>query len=205
MINRKIGGEKSRPLNALKRDLKTGDIILFSGKSLISRMIRLFTFSRWSHIGLVIRDRRTDELLLWEATTDNIVDDYELGPRKRCVQLVKLEEKIRHYRGVVAVRHLRGVEIDLQMQSELDNLVKQLRTASYQNYLIEYLRYFLGYRRDQMKQAFCSQLIAEAYQRLRLIPLEKPPIFYIPKDFAPERRFRLARGRLSRPYVVKAI
>ena len=205
MINRKIGGEKSRPLNALKRDLKTGDIILFSGKSLISRMIRLFTFSRWSHIGLVIRDRRTDELLLWEATTDNIVDDYELGPRKRCVQLVKLEEKIRHYRGVVAVRHLRGVEIDLQMQSELDNLVKQLRTASYQNYLIEYLRYFLGYRRDQMKQAFCSQLIAEAYQRLRLIPPEKPPIFYIPKDFAPERRFRLARGRLSRPYVVKAI
>ena len=168
-------------------------------------MIRLFTFSRWSHIGLVIRDRRTDELLLWEATTDNIVDDYELGPRKRCVQLVKLEEKIRHYRGVVAVRHLRGVEIDLQMQSELDNLVKQLRTASYQNYLIEYLRYFLGYRRDQMKQAFCSQLIAEAYQRLRLIPPEKPPIFYIPKDFAPERRFRLARGRLSRPYVVKAI
>ena len=125
MINRKIGGEKSRPLNALKRDLKTGDIILFSGKSLISRMIRLFTFSRWSHIGLVIRDRRTDELLLWEATTDNIVDDYELGPRRRCVQLVKLEEKIRHYRGVVAVRHLRGVEIDLQMQSELDNLVKQ--------------------------------------------------------------------------------
>lgn len=205
MINRKIGGEKSRPLNALKRDLKTGDIILFSGKSLISRMIRLFTFSRWSHIGLVIRDRRTDELLLWEATTDNIVDDYELGPRRRCVQLVKLEEKIRHYRGVVAVRHLRGVEIDLQMQSELDNLVKQLRTASYQNYLIEYLRYFLGYRRDQMKQAFCSQLIAEAYQRLRLIPPEKPPIFYIPKDFAPERRFRLARGRLSRPYVVKAI
>ena len=168
-------------------------------------MIRLFTFSRWSHIGLVIRDRRTDELLLWEATTDNIVDDYELGPRRRCVQLVKLEEKIRHYRGVVAVRHLRGVEIDLQMQSELDNLVKQLRTASYQNYLIEYLRYFLGYRRDQMKQAFCSQLIAEAYQRLRLIPPEKPPIFYIPKDFAPERRFRLARGRLSRPYVVKAI
>ena len=168
-------------------------------------MIRLFTFSRWSHIGLVIRDRRTDELLLWEATTNNIVEDYELGPRRRSVQLVKLEEKIHHYQGMVAVRHLRGIEIDAQMHRELDQLVKQLRTAPYQNYLIEYLRQFFGYRRDQLKRAFCSQLIAEAYQRLRLIPREKPAVFYIPKDFAPERRFRLVRGWLSRPYVVKSI
>ena len=37
----------------IRGELKTCDILLFSGKGAISHGIKLFTFSKWSHVGMV--------------------------------------------------------------------------------------------------------------------------------------------------------
>jgi len=39
----------------IRGELKTCDILLFSGKGAISHGIKLFTFSKWSHVGMVLR------------------------------------------------------------------------------------------------------------------------------------------------------
>jgi hypothetical protein len=38
-----------------RKNLNTGDIVLFSEKGAISHGIKLFTFSKWSHVGIVLR------------------------------------------------------------------------------------------------------------------------------------------------------
>lgn len=38
-------------------DLQTGDIVLYSGTRLWSRIIRAFSRSKWSHVGMIVRMR----------------------------------------------------------------------------------------------------------------------------------------------------
>ena len=187
---------------SLRDHLQTGDILLFSGRSLVSHLIRLFTRCRWSHIGIVVRDSESGELFLWEATSNNTIADVEYGHIPRGVQLVRLEEKLRSYNGVAAVRLLTGVERNAKMMKRFSWLFKRLRRAPYQNYLIEYVKIGFGRSRRTARYAFCSQLVAEAYVRMRLLRPEKPSAFYTPKDFAVDQSLSLCHGQLTTPIVV---
>ena len=48
-------------------DLQTGDIVLYSGTRLWSRVIRAFSKSKWSHVGIVLRYGQTSEPWVVEA------------------------------------------------------------------------------------------------------------------------------------------
>jgi len=48
-------------------DLQTGDIVLYSGTRLWSRIIRAFSKSKWSHVGIVLRYGQTSEPWVVEA------------------------------------------------------------------------------------------------------------------------------------------
>lgn len=179
--------------------LQTGDILLFSGRTVVSHAIRFFTRSRWSHIGIVVRDSGTQELFLWEATSSSAIEDVEFGHIHRGVQLVRLEDRVRSYNGVVAVRLLTGVDRNEKMMERFGWLFKRLRRAPYRNYLVEYLNVGLGRSRRASGRAFCSQLVAEAYMRMRLLRPEKPSAFYTPRDFSADRPLRLRYGWLTPP------
>ena len=188
--------------DAIRHQLQTGDILLFSGRSLISRLIRLFTRGRWSHIGIIVRDVASDDLFLWEATSNNTISDVEFGHIPRGVQLVSLEEKLRSYNGIAAVRFLEGVERNAKMMKRFRWLFKRLRRAPYRNYLVEYLNIGIRGNRRAANCAFCSQLVAEAYMRMRLLRLERPSAFYTPNDFAKDRSLPLKHGKLTAPMVL---
>lgn len=36
-------------------ELKTGDLVLFSGRTFAARLVQGFTGSYWSHVGIVVR------------------------------------------------------------------------------------------------------------------------------------------------------
>lgn len=200
------GTRPDRPvaLAALSDHLQTGDILLFSGRTLVSRVIRFFTRSQWSHIGIVVRQPATGELFLWEATSSNTIDDVDYGHIPRGVQLVRLEEKVRSYDGLVAVRRLIGVERNGVLLKRFSWLFKRLRRAPYRNYMLEYLNVGLGLSRRAPHYVFCSQLVAESYMRMRLLRPAKRSALYIPKDFSPDRTLPLRQGRLEPPIVVRA-
>ena len=115
----------SQPYAQLREQLKTGDLVLFSGRSWAARLVRGFTGSRWSHVGLVVRlPEHPQTPLLWEATRASKVQDIVQGCAFDGVQLVSLDDRVAGYQGLVAVRRLQGVVTDAQARQRLDELIE---------------------------------------------------------------------------------
>ena len=95
-----------------KYNFETGDIILFNErKSMISRVIDFFTYSEFSHIGIVIKDptftvEPLKGLYLLESTGVKDGVDAEDEEEKIGVQLRKLDDVISLYDGDIIWRHL---------------------------------------------------------------------------------------------------
>ncbi len=181
----------------VREELDTGDIVLFSGKGGISEWIKGFTRSKWSHVGMVIKDKAWDMVLLWESTTLSNIDDLETGRKKKGVQLVALSERIDNYTGEVSVRRL-ITEKTPQMVEALKDLRNEIKERSYEESMIELIKSAydgpLGQNTQDLSSLFCSELVAEAYMRMGLLPVGTlPSNEYTPKDFSSERNLQLLK------------
>ena len=183
----------------IRESLKTGDLVLFSGKGRISGMIRWFTGSIWSHIGMVIRSKEFDMLLLWESTTLSKIKDIQSNTAKQGVQLVALSERINTYDGVIGIRRLENVCVDPLRMKALKKLRTELKDRPYEESKIELLKSAydgpLGHNEEDLSSIFCSEMVAEAYQRMGLLSEDVPSNEYTPAGFG--RDLKLEDGSLS--------
>lgn len=190
----------SQPYAQLREQLKTGDLVLFSGRSWAARLVRGFTGSRWSHVGLVVRlPEHPQTPLLWEATRASKIQDIVQGCAFDGVQLVSLDDRVAGYQGLVAVRRLQGVVTDAQARHRLDELMLAWQAKPYRNFVRQHLSFWV--RGEQglafQKGGFCSELVAEVYRQWRLLPADMPARNYVPRDFASEAGVALLKGGLS--------
>ena len=72
----------------LRAVLRTGDLILFSGKGGASAGIKWATFSRWSHVGLVVVLPEYDFVTVWESSTTTALLDLDTRRLNKGVQPV---------------------------------------------------------------------------------------------------------------------
>jgi hypothetical protein len=169
--------------------LQTGDLILFSGAGLVSTVIRCCTRSRWSHIGMVLRAAEWDAVLLWESTALTRLRDLRRGVVCRGVQLVSLSERVRRYQGGVALRRLEARRT-APMLARLAQLRRAVRDRPYEHDIRELLRAAYdgpwGDNEEDLSSLFCSELVAEAYQAMGLLPDSRPSNEYTPRDFSSE-------------------
>ncbi|QDT98675.1 C40 family peptidase [Gimesia aquarii] len=182
----------------IRDQFKTGDIILFSGKGAFSSMIKLFSGGKWSHIGMVIRLPDFDDaVLLWESTTLTNTSDVEFNSSIKGVQLVALSERISRYAGEISLRPL-NKPINESMYSDLSQLRHKLSRRPYERDELELLRSawdgIAGANSEDLSSVFCSELVAEAYQSMGLLP--EPPVGlpsneYTPLDFSEARELKL--------------
>lgn len=194
----------------IRGQLQTGDLVLFSGKGGVSAGIKWLTFCEWSHVGMVVctpsgSGPLGDSVLLWESTNlDNLKDAID-GVAKRGVQLVLLSERVQTYPGAIAIRQL-SVHRDPDMLEALSALRVKLRNRPYEQKKLELLRAALDgpfdrpHSPEDLSSLFCSELIAEAYQTMRLLPDHpdgKPSDEYTPRDFAGD--LALLRGAALGP------
>lgn len=191
--------EEIRPL------LNTGDIVLFSGKGFISWLIKKVTQSPWSHIGLVLKSTELDSILLWESTTLNNIPNLENGRVTSGVQLSSLSERIRHYKGTVGIRILEHRRTP-EFISTILALKDEVRGRKYEQNKIKLIRSALDLfwwqrNRKDLNSIFCSELVAEAYQRLGLLDAAKVSSEYTPSDFG-KPRLQLKDGTLSDVIIV---
>jgi len=179
----------------IRNSLKTGDIVLFSGKGNISTGIKYATRSRWSHVGMVLVLPEYDFTCLWESTTLSDIRDVS-GVLRRGVQLVPLSDRIQQYRGEIAFRKLL-VNVPDDSILKLMILRKELRDRPYEKNKLELIRAAydgpFGANAEDLSSLFCSELVAEAYQALGLIDEREPSNEYTPADFA-DRRTTLPLG-----------
>ena len=192
---------------AIRNNLATGDIVLFSGKGGISAGIKIGTFSRWSHVGMVVRLPEYDFVTLWESTT--LVDLNDLDTRRpiKGVQLVPMSTRLRDYSGDVAVRHLTEEARAAMDIPELMRLRREIAGRPYEQYEIELIRAAydgpFGRNVEDLSSLFCSELVAEAYQRMALVTETKPSNEYTPADFGEGRGLVLETGALGPEIMLK--
>jgi len=193
---------------SIRRKINTGDIVLFAGKSGVSAGIKLLTNSNWSHVGMAVRLKDWDIVMLWESTTLDDIKDIEDNVEKRGVQLVPLSRRVAKYKGDIAIRKLEEVTITEQMNADLGKLRSELRNRPYEADKIELLKSVYdgpwGANTEDLSGLFCSELVAEAYQCLGLLPEEIPSNEYTPKDFSEAGRIKLLKGNLGDEIILKS-
>ena len=182
---------------AIRSKLQTGDIVLFSGKGGISTGIKWMTDSKWSHVGMVINVPEWDFVLLWESTTLSSLRDLETGTARKGVQLVPLSERIQSYNGEASVRHL-TCQRTPQMANTLSALRKEVKGRPYEEYETELIKAAydgpLGANTEDLRTLFCSELVAEAYQRMGILSEDPASNEYTPKDFSEAGKLKLLKG-----------
>lgn len=184
--------------------LETGDVLLFAGRGFTSAVIRLFTRSPWSHIGMVVRLPGEPEPLVLESTGMSESADWRLGRPVGGVALVPLSRKLADYPGDVAVRRREGAPLGQREQRLITGLVRRLWQRPYKNYLLcNAIDVLTAFRRPPSRRGwFCSELVAEMYRRLGWLPADIRPSLFVPGHFG-SRRMRLSEGRLAPPEFLK--
>lgn len=186
----------------IRKDLKTGDVVLFSGKGGISEWIKWFTGSKWSHVGMVFRLDQYDSVLLWESTTLSNLTDVETGKAHRGVQLVGLRERLATYSGEkIAIRALNN-PLKSSMLKKLGSFRSEMSGRPYEENKLELLKSasdIMFENKEDLSSLFCSELVAEAYQQIGLLSnkkKDKPSNEFTPEDFSTEadQTLKLLKG-----------
>lgn len=192
--------------------LKTGDILLFSGRGWFSTMVRMTTNSEFSHVGMVIKDDRWDFLTIWESTKDHSLLDLESGNFSCGVQLFPLSRRLETYDGDVYFRPLEGVTVDEGMIAELAELRRQLKGRSFERdwgelFLAAKDFGFIKDNTEDLSSLFCAELVAEAYQAMGLLRRNEDGGLasneYTPANFSEKGKLTLLKGSLGMAHCLK--
>ncbi len=151
-------------------DLNTGDLILFQGKGYwFSYLVELFTWSKYSHIGMVLKDPvyidpSLKGLYLWESGKEDVEDAVD-HVKKFGVQIIPLEDKIKNYDGHIFYRKL-NPEKPIDIQKLLD-IRKIVHNKKYDDHILDLICADLKINKPQQTDDFfCSALVAYIYDRL---------------------------------------
>ena len=188
---------QTQPYKEIRDSLRTGDIVLYAGKSGFSQWIKQFTGSRWSHVGMVFRMPQFEFITVWESTTGSKAKDVISGKHRDGVQMFQLSQRLANYDGEIAIRRLHGVDLTERLTA-LETLRKELKGKPYETSQFELLAAVIDkvdiYTEEDLSSVFCSELVAEAYQRLGLLSEDKPSNEYVPAEFSSEREITLLQG-----------
>ena len=196
--------------DVIRDQLKSGDLVLFSGRSGFSSSIKWFTNSRWSHIGMVLRHKDFDSPLIWESLRLGQLPDVLLGEVRDGVQTLSMDERIEQCSDAVSVRLLNQPLTD-DMVCSLWALHEELQGRPYEQRLWELVRAVydgpLGDNEEDLTSLFCSELVAVAYQRMNLLPCVSsggaPSNEYTPAYFCVRGAMELELGwKLGQPITV---
>lgn len=186
----------------LHHQLKTGDLVLFSGRSAMSGAIKLLSGGKWSHVGMVVRPPGPPgAIFLWESTTLCDIPDVETRRTVKGVQLVPLVERVRRYDGEITWRALTRA-LTPGMLEGLARCRARLLGAPYETSELEMLlAAYDGFAGESggeaLESVFCAELVAEAYQTMGLLPEHPdglPSNEYTPFDFSAGGSLRLLLG-----------
>ncbi len=185
------------PFPLIIDELQTGDLFFCRGLLWSSRWIEFITGSKWSHVAVVVRPRDIglegvpDEPYLWEATSIE-GSDILTGRRKTGPMLVRMWLRLQEYLDsgnyrLFGVRYLqtpRTQDLFAGLASIIkDNAVQDSRYPEELQMMKDYLkqRYFTS---RQQRTFFCSELVAETYTSMQLMPQQPAAPSYGPRDFS---------------------
>ncbi len=197
-------GQAPKRYDDIRKNLQTGDIVLFSWHGGWRSTSTYLTFNRWTHMGMIVRSAEWDIVMLWEATDLVNIADMETGTRAPGVKVVPLTQRLQTYPGPKAVRHLE-VDRTPEMMAALRDFRAEMRGLPFEASQFEMFRsifkWFFGRNREDLSTIFCSEMVAAAWQRMGLLPMEPASNSYAPKDFTEDVELPFLKGARLGPEI----
>jgi hypothetical protein len=174
-------------------DLKTGDILLFSygGKSLFSSLIKSFTHSEFTHVGMVLKDPKfihpsLKGYYVWESGLEDEVDPQD-GKKKLGVQITPFEEIYQNYANNNSQIYVRRVSDELPFNDTiLGEIHKVVYDKPYDIVPADFIEAL--FRKDHDKQKtnrfWCSALLGYIYTQVGILNSDTDWSLLRPCDFS---------------------
>jgi len=159
----------------IRDQLQTGDVLLFSGRGFASLLIRLRTWSWSSHVGMVSRvGTNKQDVMVWESTKLTGIDG---------VQISLLSVRGKTYNGRIRVRQLH-TRRDNEFYNTIHALRAEVEGTKYERNWWELLGAAAIWRNvANIAYLFCSELVALAFKRWKILKNGVPENEYVPGDF----------------------
>ncbi|WP_328186620.1 YiiX/YebB-like N1pC/P60 family cysteine hydrolase [Marinobacter sp. OP 3.4] len=143
---------------ALRPQIRSGDLLFTSGDYLVSKAIQTMTGSAWSHVGIVFHIEAIDRILLLESVEDMGVRFAPLS------KYLKNYENGKPYKGRVAIARCDDITPDMVRTLSVfgvDELTRPYDTDEIANVLA---RITLGKgKRKRDREYICSELVYECF------------------------------------------
>lgn len=161
LAKRQIARLPVRRYDAVRADLRSGDLVFCSGSYFFSGLIQRFTRSVWSHVGIVYRDEQLQRLFILES---------EAGIGVRLVPISKYlrdyHGRRRPYRGQIVIARV-NPEPGEALARQAVSFGMDLLTKPYDNFEILRIAARIAFRvgrRTQDRKFICSELVDECYR-----------------------------------------
>jgi hypothetical protein len=170
ITNDSDGVEKTIKQQDAIEKMKTGDVIGISYSSFRGQLVKSFTGSGWSHVGIIVK--RDDGVYVMEMGRYNQTE--------RGFLLKPLEDWLDYNDGrMIAWRSYQG---DLN-QADVESFIKQHRGISEDMFVVSWLKSMvkLPYSDDRKKDKYyCSEMAARFLQQLGVLKKRYQPSGYKP-------------------------
>ena len=185
----------------LLNSAQTGDLLLFEGDAWYSRLIEYFGYSRYSHIGMILRDPTYLEpnlqgLYLMQSSIVPNPDSAEDGKKHFGVQIIPLDEAITNYKQGRGTMYYRSLEClrDEQFTERLGNAYQIAKDKPYDLNPCDWIRAKFGITCGSVHKTdefWCSSLIAFMYVRLGFLYPSLPWTLIAPRRFSAFEQLQL--------------
>lgn len=180
-------------------ELKTGDIILFDyeGHSLFSSLIKKFTKSKFTHVGMILKDPKfihpsLKGYYVWESGKEDEPDPQD-NKKKIGVQITPFAELYEKYKNTGSKIYIRKIENNNNIT---DEKLKQIHDIVYDKpYDIVPLDWIEGYLQknpdpQKTNRFWCSALIGYIYTKLGILNSDTDWSILRPCDFSEDSQLK---------------
>jgi hypothetical protein len=176
--------KKKTKLDEIVDTLKTGDLVLFAGVGVISKIIFKLNKSKWTHVGMIMIHKGKKQIL---ESLKNIME-YNLGDikgKREGVNLSPLKKRLQNFKYDMKFLFL-DQSLTKEQIKNLELFYKKNKWKLWDSTLmftIFDVRDNKNKGKKKKQKVFCSELVANAYQAIGVMPKVVRSHRVIPADF----------------------
>lgn len=160
-------------LDPIIKQFNTGDILMVSYNSFRGRLVRVFTGSMWTHVGMIYK-KENGELFVIESSQYEDVSGVVKTPIHKWLDW--------NENRILAWLHHKGPKIK---DKDIEDIFEKVRDAKVDLFVGSWLRAVIKqkyYPQPNKNKFFCSELVTHFLQELNIIQKIYLPSGYPPKE-----------------------
>lgn len=171
--------------NTILDELKTGDCIFLASNTIEGKLIKFWSECCFTHAGIVVVKDNTK--YIWECDMTTKYKNKLTGKFNSGCHLIDLENKLKNYRGPYGLHMKYNKEIN---EEKLWNILKKYKTDNFnKNFFCwwsAYNKVLFPLCESKNDNKFCSELVAETYQKYGIFDKSLNANMYTVKDIYDE-------------------